>query len=119
MPYDARLNDTSLKVRGTQFDFPARALTHFLELLRSDSRLLSPSAHARRVRQALARWRAPERVTRTRIDDETLLRRIRSLQRSKTSQAAALAHLRGSLGLACEATRFAAAWRHSQVLNRD
>jgi len=118
MPYDARLNDASFKVRGTRFDFPARALTHFLELLSSDSRLSSPAAHERRVRQAMVRWRAPERVTRTRIDDETLQRRIRTLQRSQTSQAAALAHLRGSLGLACEATRFATAWRQSQVLNR-
>jgi hypothetical protein len=118
MPYDARLNDASLKIRGTQFDFPARALTHFLELLGSDSRLSSADAHGRRVRQAMARWRAPERVTRRRIDDDTLQRRIRILQRSKTSQAAALAHLRGSLGLACEATRFAAAWRQVQGLNR-
>jgi hypothetical protein len=118
MPYDARLNDPSLKIRGTQFDFPARALSHFLELLRSDSRLSSAAAHGRRVRQAIARWRAPERVTRTRIDDETLQRRIRTLQRSKISQAAALAHLRGTLGLACEATRFAATWRQVQVLNR-
>ena len=119
MPYDARLNDASLKVRGTQFDFPARALTHFLELLGSDSRLSPPDAHGRRVRQAMARWHAPERVTRTRIDDDTLQRRIRTLQRSKISQAAALAHLRGSLGLACEATRFATAWRQNQVSNRD
>jgi hypothetical protein len=118
MPYDARLNDTSLKVRGTQFDFPARALAHFLELLSSDLRLSSPAAHARRVRQAMARWRAPERAMRTRIDDATLLRRIRTLQRSKLSQAAALAYFRGRLGLACEASRFAATWRHVQVLNR-
>jgi len=111
MPYDARLNDASVKIRGTQFDFPARALIHFLELLGSDSRLSSPDAHRRRVRQAMGRWHAPERVTRTRIDDDTLQRRIRSLQRSKISQAAALAHLRRSLGLACEATRFATAWR--------
>lgn len=118
MPYDARLNDASLKIRGTQFDFPARALTHFLELVGSDSRLSSPDAHGRRVRRAMARWHAPERVARTRIDDDTLQRRIRTLLRSKTSQAAALAHLRGSLGLACEATRFAAAWRQVQGLNR-
>jgi hypothetical protein len=118
MPYDARLNDTSLKIRGTQFDFPARALSHFLELLRSDSRVSPPAIHARRVRQAMARWRAPERATRTKIDDETLLRRIKGLSASITSQAAALAHLRGTLGLACEASRFAAAWRQVQVLSR-
>lgn len=118
MPYDARLNDTALKVRGTQFDFPSRALTHFLELVSSDLRLSSRAAHARRVRHAMARWRAPERTTRPRIDDETLLRRIKDLSASMTSQAAALAHLRGTLGLACEASRFAAAWRQVQGLNR-
>ena len=118
MPYDARLNDTSLKVRGTQFDFPARALSHFFELLRSDSRLSSAAAHGRRVRQAMARWRAPKPATRTRIDDEVLLRRITSLQSLQLSQTAALAHLRSKLGLACEASRFAATWHQAQVVNR-
>jgi hypothetical protein len=38
-----------LDLRGTAFDFAARAASHFAELVRSDSRIPSAAAHACRV----------------------------------------------------------------------
>jgi hypothetical protein len=110
MPYDGRLNDHRLDLRGTAFDFAARALSHFAELLRADSRMCSAAVHARRVRQSLARRRDPRPVERSRIDDTELRRTIRRLWRAGLSRTAALSHLRKSLRLACEAERFAMIW---------
>lgn len=110
MPYDRRLNDVNRPVRGTTFDFPVRALQHFVELVKGDRRIDSASAHARRVRQALAHWEEPVASMRRRIDDAALRREIKKLKSQNLSRSAGLRHLRQERGIACEQDRFALAW---------
>ena len=112
LPYDARLNDVGASLRGTAFDFPSRALWHFVELIRHDKRVGDCASHARRVRQSLAYLTAPELHLRKRVDDVTLQRKIRVLKAQNFSRTAGLRHLRGELALACEQERFAIAWAH-------
>lgn len=112
LPYDARLNDVGATLRGTAFDFPSRALGHFVELIRHDKRVGDCASHARRVRQSLAYLTAPEHHRRKRVDDITLQRKIRALKAQNFSRTAGLRHLRGELALACEQERFAIAWGH-------
>jgi hypothetical protein len=113
LPYDSRLNDVDKELRGTAFDFPTRALAHFADLTKSDKRIQDASAHARRVRLSLKHWSAPDFTGRTRIDDDTLRRNIRQLKSQNFSRWAALRHLREELELACEQSRFMAAWGDS------
>lgn len=110
MPYDSRLNDEEKEMRGTAFDFPSRALVHFTELVKLDRRIEDAKSHARRVRQSLARWTAPELGPRKRIDNEVLRRELVKLKAGEFSRTAGLRHLRRELGLACEHGRFMAAW---------
>jgi hypothetical protein len=110
MPYDTRLDDPRLRLRGTGFDFPARALTHFAELLREDSRMSSTTTHARRVRQSLAPYCAPRRIVRRKLNDDELRQVIRKLKALALSRTTALVRVRQSLGFACQAERFRDVW---------
>jgi len=110
MPYDARLNDASLALRGTEFDYPARALAHFVNLLRRDRSIEAAEDHAHRVRLALAHHSAPRRVVRQRIDENSLRRAIEIFKRDGMSRSRALDTLRNVMGLACEQQRFSDAW---------
>ncbi|HEY4211620.1 MAG TPA: hypothetical protein VGM84_09085 [Steroidobacteraceae bacterium] len=113
MPYDGRLDDVTKNLRGTAYDFPARALAHFANLVKLDRRIENAASHARRVRQSLAHWTAPGRPTRQRIDDSTLSRKIKTLKARDIARTTGLRHLRSEWGLACEQTRFARAWEAS------
>jgi hypothetical protein len=110
MPYDSRLDDVDRDVRGTAFDFPARALAHFTNLVKSDKGIEDVQSHARRVRLSLAHWSAPNLKPRKRIDNKALRKNIKKLKSAGLSRTAALTHLRRKLGLACEQGRFMAAW---------
>lgn len=110
MPYDLRLNDVDRDLRGTAYDFPARALSHFVDLVKFDKRTENAGSHARRVRLSLAHWTAPKLKRRKRIDNMKLRRHIKALKSQKLSRTAALTHLRRKIGLACEQGRFTAAW---------
>ncbi|WP_217591337.1 DUF6884 domain-containing protein [Burkholderia sp. GbtcB21] len=110
MPYDARLNDENLTLRGTEFDYPARALAHFVDLVRRDKRIESIQHHADRVQSSLLLRCAPQRVVRRRIDDESLRQAIQIFRRDGLSRSRALEALRNTMGLACEQQRFSNAW---------
>lgn len=110
MPYDDRLNDASLGLQGTRFDFAARALTHFVGLVGGDERIQSPQDHAKRVRLSLSKRQAPERLQRERIDAAALRRHVRALKKAGESKTSALVKLRRDLGYACEQQRFSSAW---------
>lgn len=110
MPYDARLNDVSLALRGTEFDYPARALVHFSNLLRQDNVIEPVEEHARRVRLSLSHHSAPRRIVRQRIDENSLRRAIETFKRDGISRSRALDTLRNVMGLACEQQRFSDAW---------
>lgn len=110
MPYDSRLNGHLGALRGTGFDFPARALAHFIGLVGSDRRIGSPEDHAQRVRRSLSHSIAPTIVSRNRIDDYTLNRHVELFKKQNTSRTVGLRRLRCELGLACSQERFAAAW---------
>jgi hypothetical protein len=110
MPYDARLNDATRTLRGTAYDFPIRALAHFVDLIKHDRRADSATAHARRIRQSLARLTAPVAPMRRRVDGATLQSLIKRLKARGFSRTAALQHLRATCAIACEYGRFARAW---------
>lgn len=110
MPYDARLNDASLALKGTEFDYPARALAHFVNLLRRDRSIEVAEDHARRVRLSLAHHAAPRRVVRQRIDENSLRLAIETFKHDGMSRSRALDTLRNVMGLACEQQRFSDAW---------
>ncbi|WPH16279.1 hypothetical protein [Variovorax paradoxus] len=110
MPYDDRLDDVDVGLRGTRFDFAARALTHFVDLVGGDECIQSPQDHAKRVRLSLSKRRAPERLQRERIDAAALRRHVRALKKAGESKTSALAKLRRELGYACEQQRFSSAW---------
>jgi len=113
MPYDGRLDDVTKNLRGTAYDFPVRALAHFVNLVKLDRRIETAASHARRVRQSLAHWTAPSRPIRKRVDDSTLSRQIKILKVQSIARTAGLRHLRSELGFACEQSRFAKAWESS------
>lgn len=110
MPYDARLNDIGRTLRGTEFDYPARALTHFVNLVGYDRKLGSIRDHARRVRQSLAHFCAPKRISHKRINDEKLRLHIEAFKRHEISKSNALDILRHEKKLACEQSRFSRVW---------
>lgn len=110
MPYDERLNDATLALRGTEFDYPARALAHFVNLLRRDRSIRAAEDHGRRVRLSLSHHSAPQRVVRQRIDETSLRRAIATFKRDGMSRSRALHTLRNVMGLACEQQRFSDAW---------
>ncbi|WP_338638376.1 hypothetical protein [Burkholderia pyrrocinia] len=110
MPYDARLNDVNLALRGTEFDYPARALAHFVNLLYRDKSIEAVEDHARRVRLSLAHHSAPRRIVRRRIDENSLRSAIEIFKRDGMSRSRALDTLRNVMGLACEQQRFSDAW---------
>lgn len=110
MPYDTRLNDTDLELQGTEHDYPARALTHFVELISGDLNLGSTQSHARRVRQSLAHFSAPRRARHRQVEDKELRKLIAEFKRRGFSKTKALATLRNREKLACEQNRFAHLW---------
>jgi hypothetical protein len=111
MPYDSRLDDPVTGLSGTDFDFPARALAHFVSMIHGDRVVQGATHHARRVLQSLAPLRASPHIVGRRLTDDTLIHTIRSLKRDGLCQSSALHHLRRGMGLACEAKRFATAWK--------
>jgi hypothetical protein len=114
MPYDSRLDDPRLGLRGTAFDYPQRALAHFVRMVRVDRKIDSARSHARRVRLALARFTAPRGAIRKRASNGELQVLVRRLQRRTGSRTQALRLLRHELGYACEEGRFARTWASSQ-----
>ena len=114
MPYDARLDDPRLGMRGTAFDYPQRALAHFVRLVRADRKIDSAESHARRVRLALARFTSPPVTSRKRASNGELQALVRGLQQRTSSRAQGLRLLRHELGYACEEGRFTRTWASSQ-----
>jgi len=109
MPYDSRIDDPSVRPRGTASDFAARALVHFLRLIRRDRRFVGAQEHARRVRLSLASRHFTRPQRRKPVNDRALLRIVAGLRR-RMSRPAGLRHLRSQMGYACESNRFAVAW---------
>lgn len=113
MPYDDRVNDHGLSIKGTAFDYTGRALLHFTDLIGRTHAFGNAAIHARRVRQSLAHRTAPSRTIRQRIDDGSLQSVVRKLKRKHLSRTAALVHLRGVMSIACQEERFAREWGDS------
>lgn len=110
MPYDKRLNGPDAKIRGTEFDFPQRALASFIHLVRNDRALGTAADHAKRVRLSLGQMRAPKRVPRRKVSDASLIRKIRAIMKQVSSVSAGLRVLRNKQKIACEQHRFSRLW---------
>jgi len=110
MPYDDRLNGPDSGIRGTEFDFPQRALTSFIRLVHHDRYIDSETNHAKRVRLSLGQMRSPKRERRTRVTDASLLSHIRSIKKRVSSITAGLRTLRKERKVACEQRRFSRLW---------
>lgn len=115
MPYDTRLNDAALRLQGTEHDYSARALTHFIGLIRGDRQLGSAQSHARRVRQSLSHFCAPRRAVHRRVEDGELRGLIAEFKRRGLAMTKALGTLRNKEKLACEQNRFARLWEATRV----
>jgi hypothetical protein len=107
MPYDARLNSSNSQFRGTESDFPHRALRHFAERVLVKNPSGSSADHARQVQRSLAPFKAYVRSRGQSATDEQLLRAIKKLWvRHHGRRTAMLRDLRDNSGLACEQKRF-------------
>jgi len=107
MPYDARLDARKSAYRGTEADFPHRALLHFTHrILRKHARANSDD-HSRKVRSSLAPFKANARSRGKSVTDEELVPVLRDLwSRHGGRRSAMLRDLRDNSGFACEQKRF-------------
>ena len=109
MPYDGRLNGEDSPIRGTESDFPQRAVRHFISLVANGRSLGSPLKDSRLVRDALSGWRFDRGMVRTRLSDSELRKVISRVLRSCGGHwTVALRVLRDELHIACEQARFRA-----------
>lgn len=106
MPYDDRLDRFGGgRYAGTQGDFAQRALRHFVEVIGVDQK--DACAHSNAVLTSLNGLTVAERPSRERHDDERLKMIIhRDWTVVGGRSGAMLRHLRDSLGVACEQSRF-------------
>lgn len=107
MPYDARLDSPKSEFRGTESDFPHRALRHFTERVLRANPTGSSADHARQVQRSLAPFKAYIRSRGQTATDEQLIPVIEKLWvRHQGRRTAMLRDLRDNTGLACEQKRF-------------
>jgi hypothetical protein len=111
LPYDDRLNDPGLALRGTEMDFAARSLVHFVSLVCADRKIFSAGEHARRVRLSLSHLCAPKHPVRMRLSDESLSNVLSRLKQQCYAETTALRFLRDRLNVSCEKNRFVQLWR--------
>ncbi|MGO7029041.1 hypothetical protein ACCS69_35150 [Rhizobium johnstonii] len=106
MPYDRRLDGGPAP--GTLGDFAQRALRHFVIGILPISPTQDAKGHAQQVTLAQAGWKRPVSKSGIRLDDDELLKTIRTewdtVQGSSTRL---LRKMRDELGIACEQGRFA------------
>lgn len=106
MPYDRRLDGGPAP--GTLGDFAQRALRHFVTGILPVLPTEDAKGHAQQVTSALSSWERPVSKSRTRLDDDQLLKTIRTEWDSvHGSSTKLLRKLRDELGIACEQGRFA------------
>jgi hypothetical protein len=107
MPYDARLNSKSSEFRGTESDFPHRAVHHFVKKILGEFPEGNAVTHREAVIRALGKCRAPKRKRGISMPDQELLKVIRRMWipfRGKRD--AMLRDVRGVQNIACEQSRF-------------
>lgn len=114
VPYDDRLNDARLRLGGTEFDFAARAASHFVSLVAQDKCPSPLEGHKRRVEFALDGLSPPNSPVRSRITDKTLLTLIAHFKEKAYSKSHALRQLRDGIGCACSQERFTGLWEIAQ-----
>lgn len=112
MPYDARLDDVALGRPGTVSDFAQRALRDFVENVLAEQPEGSLADHWAAVEARLAPAAAPIRPKNRRMSDAEICDLIRAHWQSAAGQSGRMKTLlRGTLGVACEQTRFAGLFR--------
>ena len=111
MPYDARLDGKGSSFRGTHGDFAQRAARHFVESVFREAPGVSAMQHRTRVEGLLSRFKPPKPELRLRVNDKEIARLIRLhwtlVEGSSTRM---LRYLRDNLQVACEQSRFQAAF---------
>jgi hypothetical protein len=106
MPYDRRLDGGPAP--GTLGDFAQRALRHFVTEVMSVVPTEDAKGHAQRVTLAQAGWERPASKSGIRLNDDELLKTIRTEWDSVQGRSTQLLRkLRDELGIACEQGRFA------------
>lgn len=106
MPYDRRLDGGPTP--GTLGDFAQRALRHFVTGVLAVSPTDDAKGHAQQVTLAQSGWERPVSKSGIRLDDDELLKTIRTEWDSVQGRSTQLLRkLRDELGIACEQGRFA------------
>lgn len=106
MPYDRRLDGGPAP--GTLGDFAQRALRHFVTGILPVSPTEDAEAHSQQVALAQSGWERPASKAGIRLDDDELLKTIRTEWDSVQGRSTQLLRkLRDELGIACEQGRFA------------
>lgn len=112
LPYDARLDDPSLGRSGTVSDFAQRALRHFVDTVLRDLPEAGLEEHRMAVAARLANAQQPRRPGNRQISDEEVRILIRTNWQVAEGRAGRMLSLmRGTLGVACEQSRFARLFR--------
>jgi len=106
MPYDGRLDGGPAP--GTLGDFAQRALRHFVTGILPVSPTEDAKGHAQQVTLAQGGWERPVSKSGVRMNDDELLKTIRTEWDSVQGRSTQLLRkLRDELGIACEQGRFA------------
>lgn len=112
LPYDARLDDPSVGCPGTVSDFAQRALRHFVAMVLKDQSAASLEIHHNAVAALLSLATKRQRPANRQISDAEVCAMIRThWQAAGGRSGRMLALLRGTLGIACEQSRFARLFR--------
>lgn len=109
LPYDERLEMLE-GFKGTQADFPQRAMRHFVSHLMTQGQQIEGARSA--VLGTLRECAKPQRPSRARLNDSEIKVLLRSnWADGKGRSSALLVQLRRHLGVACEQGRFRDLWR--------
>jgi hypothetical protein len=107
MPYDARLDGPDSPLPGTKSDFASRALRHFT-MLTQNLPVQGLSEDRARVEHSLAPMRLPNLPKRERKSDEEIRTAlIEAWSSVNGNRQRLLRHLRDTLLISCEQSRFA------------
>ena len=107
MPYDDRLDGHDSIWRGTQADFAARAMRHFVETILAADPDASAEVHAHAVQAALADWTRTPVPRRPRLADDAIRALIGTYWDVAEGRSSRLLRLlRDNLSVACEQGRF-------------
>ena len=111
MPYDDRLNGPDTDIPGTQADFSARALRHFVGLHGKSKIISSISEDAELVKKTINQWKFPAPIKRLIQSDAEIKSFINKNWDLVEGRSGKMLRFYRDSGFACEQSRFAYLFR--------